>query len=97
MNHSIVTDRFPLSPMQQGMLFHHVREAHSGVDIEQLVVHLTERMNVSQFEAAWQWLVQRHEILRARFNWEGIEEPQQEILASVTLPFAVEDGGGGDP
>jgi len=28
--------------MQQGMLFHYLKEPHSGVDIEQIVVHLDE-------------------------------------------------------
>src|SRR5881296_3939343 len=91
MNSTLVVDRYPLSPMQQGMLFHHLMEQHSGVDIQQLVVHLPERVDAGRLEAAWQWLVRRHDILRARFVWEGIEQPQQEIAAEVSVPFVVED------
>src|SRR5438093_5632615 len=87
----LIVDSFPLSPMQQGMLFHQLMEPHSGVDIQQLVVHLPEEVDASRLEAAWQWLVRRHDILRARFVWEGIEQPQQEIAAEVSVPFAVED------
>src|SRR3989442_14541688 len=84
-------DSFPRSPMQQGMLFHHLMAPHSGVDIQQLVIHLPEVVDASRLEAAWQWLVRRHDILRARFVWEGIEQPAQEIAAEVSVPFMVED------
>jgi amino acid adenylation domain-containing protein/non-ribosomal peptide synthase protein (TIGR01720 family) len=86
-----VIDTFPLSPMQHGMLFHHLREPHTGVDIEQLVIHLSEAVESHRLERAWRWLVKRHDILRARFVWEGVEQPRQEILAEVDLPFVVED------
>jgi amino acid adenylation domain-containing protein/non-ribosomal peptide synthase protein (TIGR01720 family) len=82
---------YPLSPMQQGMLFHYLKEPHSGVDIEQIVVHLPEAVDSARMEAAWQWLLQRHDLLRARFAWDGADEPEQVIDADVTLPFTVEN------
>src|SRR6266566_2820479 len=91
MSRNLVVDNFPLSPMQQGMLFHHLLEPHSGVDIQQLVVHLPEVVDASRLEAAWQWLVSRHDVLRARFVWERIEQPEQEIAAEVSVSFVVED------
>jgi NRPS condensation-like uncharacterized protein len=80
----------PLSPLQQGMLFHHLLEPHSGVDIEQIVVHLPEPIDARHMGAAWQWLVQRHDILRARFAWDGVDPPHLEILSEVPTSFAVE-------
>ena len=87
----LTNNSFPLSPMQQGMLFHHLKEPHSGVDIEQLVLHLPEAVDVLRLETAWRWLVRRHEILRARFVWEGVDQPRQEIVPEVSVPFGVED------
>src|SRR6476660_9934996 len=92
MSQKLTTDCFPLSPLQQGMLFHYLKEPHSGVDIEQLVIHLPEAIDASRLEAAWQWLVLRHGILRARFLWEGVDQPRQEILPGIAVPFSVEDG-----
>src|SRR6266481_4988257 len=92
MSQQILLKIFPLSPMQQGMLFHHLKEPHSGVDIEQLIVHLPEAVDARRLETAWRWLVNRHEILRARFVWEGVEQPQQEILPEVAVHLEVEDG-----
>ena len=85
-----VKNRYPLSPMQQGMLFHYLKEPHSGVDIEQLVVHLPEAIDAIRLEAACEWLVGRHAILRTRFTWEDVEQPQQEVLANVAVEFRVE-------
>jgi len=87
----LIVDRFPLSPMQHGMLFHHLVEPHSGVDIQQLVVHLQEQVDACRLQAAWQWLVQRHDILRARFVWQGVHQPRQEVVAEISVPFVVDD------
>jgi len=73
------------------MLFHHLTEQHSGVDIEQVVLHLPEKLDVGRLEAAWQWLIERHDILRARFIWEGVEEPCQQVMDEVRVPFAYQD------
>ena len=77
-----IIDTFALSPMQQGMLFQHLKESHSGVDIEQLVVHLHESVDA----VALRWLgngwSRRHDVLRA-VCWEGMPNPQQDILGAV--------------
>ncbi|HVW83946.1 MAG TPA: amino acid adenylation domain-containing protein, partial [Bryobacteraceae bacterium] len=86
-----VADAFPLSPMQQGMLFNYLREPHSGIDIEQLVVHLPEAVDIRRLQAAWEWLADRHEMLRARFVWEDATQPRQEIVARVSIPFLFDD------
>src|SRR5689334_18807425 len=91
MTQQLTAVTFPLSPMQQGMLFHHLKEPHTGVDIEQLVIHLPEAIDPARLQTAWNWLAQRHEILRTRFVWEGVEQPQQEVSSDVAVPFVVED------
>ena len=49
-------DCYPLSPMQQGMLLHHLRAREAGVDIGQVVVDLPEAIEPARFEGAWQRL-----------------------------------------
>ena len=93
MNRTSHSGAFTLSPMQQGMLFHYLKDPHSGVDIEQIVVHLPEEIDPARFEMAWQWLVRRHDILRTRFVWEG-SETQQEVLPEVVVPFVVHEERG---
>src|SRR5580765_7097849 len=93
MRQKLISDCFPLSPMQQGMLFHFLKEPRSGVDIEQVVVHLPEAINQSRLRAARAWLIRRHDILRARFSWASGEQPQQEILDDILVPFEVRQVG----
>src|SRR5690349_6172103 len=87
MTDKILVGSFALSPMQQGMLFHHLKEPHSGVDIEQIVIDLPEQVDPRRLESAWQWLLQRHDILRVQFAWEDAEPAQQEILSECLVPF----------
>ena len=87
MNARLTKDCFPLSPLQQGMLFHWLKEPHAGVDIEQLVIHLAEEIDPDKLRKACEWLVSRHEILRTRFDWENIQHPQQEVQDKVNVPF----------
>ena len=91
MNQKLLVDSFALSPMQVGMLFHYLKDPHSGVDIQQLVLHLPEAVDAHRLETAWQWLVHRHDILRAKFAWEEAGQPKQEILSEVLVPFVSKD------
>jgi len=97
MTHSVADRLFPLSPLQQGMLFHYLKEPHSGIDIEQLVVHLPEVIDHARMRSACEWLVHQHDALRARLSWEDVEQPRQEILDAVSLPFIFVDAQSDSP
>ena len=51
--HDQVEDLYPLSPMQQGMLFHTLAEPGSGVYVEQIRLGL-QGLDPSRFRAAWE-------------------------------------------
>ncbi|MGH7835582.1 MAG: condensation domain-containing protein, partial [Candidatus Binatia bacterium] len=86
-----IEDRYPLSPLQHGMLFHSLYAPRSGVYIEQLDCGLHERLDVPAFKRAWERTAQRHSILRTAFRWEGLDEPVQEVRRRVTLPWEEHD------
>ena len=46
----MVQDGYPLSPLQQGMLYHSLSARQPGVDIEQILCTLREELNVAAFE-----------------------------------------------
>ena len=81
-------DQYRLSPVQEGMLFHHLSGAHSGVDIEQIVVDLPESVDRAALEAAWRTVIARHAVLRTSFAWEERDEPVQIVHREV--PFALD-------
>ena len=92
-----VEDIYPLSPMQQGMLFHTLEAPESGVYFEQLSGVLGGELKVVGFAWAWQKVLEQHPILRTAFLWEGLEEPLQVVRARVRLPWVEEDWRGLSP
>ncbi|HEX7024891.1 MAG TPA: condensation domain-containing protein, partial [Gemmatimonadales bacterium] len=86
-----VEDIYPLSSMQQGMLFHTLHVPESGLYFEQLSSLLDGDLDVAAFERAWQYVLARHPSLRTGFLWEGLEKPLQVVRTDVTLPWHHED------
>ena len=86
-----VVDSYRLSPMQQGMLFHHLFAPDSGADIEQMIIGLPEPLDEAAFQAAWQATMARHEVLRSAFRWEGLAEPVQDVYEEAPLPLQTHD------
>ena len=86
-----VEDIYPLSPMQQGMLFHSLYAPEAGEYVTQFVVTLVNEVDVAAFRGAWQRMVERHSALRAGFVWEQLEKPVQVIGERVELPWEEQD------
>ncbi|WP_346294195.1 amino acid adenylation domain-containing protein [Sphaerothrix gracilis] len=82
---------YPLSPMQQGMLFHTLLAPESGAYFEQISCTLSGDFNPAAFRQAWQRVVERHPILRTLFLWEGRKQPLQIVRKSVSLPWMTAD------
>ncbi|MDQ4125166.1 MAG: condensation domain-containing protein [Actinomycetota bacterium] len=70
-----VAEAYPLSPMQQGLLFHSLMETAGSLYFEQLVLTITGPLDPERLAAAWQQVAARHRILGATVEWEGIPEP----------------------
>ena len=82
---------YALTPLQQGMLAHHLRAPNSGVDIEQLVCSLPEAVDANAMRRAWQVVVDRHDVLRTAIEWSGLDQPRQTVFDGVELPFRILD------
>ncbi|AMA46430.1 hypothetical protein APT63_12830 [Pseudomonas sp. 22-AL-CL-001] len=86
-----VEDVYPLSPMQQGMLFHSLYGQGNGDYVNQMRVSV-DGLDVERFQAAWQAAVDAHPILRSRFAWEGdIGQPLQIVERHIQVPFEAHD------
>lgn len=82
---------YPLSPMQQGLLFHSLYAPGSGNYVEQASCRIGRGLNVEALKRSWQALVDRHPILRTSFLWEGLSEPRQVVHQEVEVPWREED------
>ena len=86
-----VTAEYPLTPLQQGMLFHHLLEPDGGVDIEQLVFTLPERVDAVALRDAWSRVTTLHEALRTSFLWDDGERAVQQVHPSVPMSWSEVD------
>nr|WP_232106364.1 non-ribosomal peptide synthetase [Pseudomonas mendocina] len=84
-----IEDIYPLSPMQQGMLFHTLYQKTGGDYVNQMRVDV-QGLEVERFRQAWQAVVDHHEVLRAGFI-TVFGQPLQVIRRRLELPFTVLD------
>ena len=89
-----IEDLYPLSPMQQGMLFHSLYNSESSVYCQKVGRWFHGELNVAAFQQAWQSVVDRHAVLRTTFHWENLEQPLQLVHRKVTLSWHEEDWRG---
>ncbi len=80
-----IEEIYPLSPMQEGMLFESLSAPSTGVYFEQIICTFTGLFNVEAFKAAWQQVVARHSIFRTAFLWESLSQPVQIVYRQVQV------------
>jgi len=89
-----VLDYYPLSPMQQGMMYHSLLAPDSGVYVEQMSMLIKGDLDEAAFESAWQHAVDRHAILRTGFMGEGFKEPIQVVHRKIAIQVVRDDWQG---
>lgn len=82
-------DAYPLSPMQQGMLFQSISSDASDLYVQQLCCRLSGDLDTEVFRATWEVLQARHAVLRTAFAWRDLPEPLQVVGDRATLPLEV--------
>ncbi|MEH2077944.1 MAG: amino acid adenylation domain-containing protein [Nostoc sp.] len=78
---------YPLSPMQEGMLFHTLYEPESGVYLEQFCLTLSGNLDITVLQQACVRVLKRHPVLRTLVVWEKQEKPLQVVCKQVELPW----------
>ncbi|HEV7518259.1 MAG TPA: condensation domain-containing protein, partial [Thermoanaerobaculia bacterium] len=66
-----IEEVYPLSPLQEGLLFETLLAPGSGVYVEQLLCRLAGEIDEEALERACRWTLERHPILRTSFHGEG--------------------------
>ncbi|NER13684.1 hypothetical protein GWK08_09560 [Leptobacterium flavescens] len=67
---------FPLTNMQQGLLFHYLSASHDQGFLH-VQCSLKGFLNTSLLEKAWEHTIKRHQVLRTTVHWKNIEKPVQ--------------------
>ncbi|WP_346926773.1 MFS transporter [uncultured Arthrobacter sp.] len=82
---------YPLSPMQEGMLFHSLTDKDSTAYFEQYQCTYEGDFDVGAYQQAWARVTERHPILRTLVMWKRKDKSLQVVRKQVELEWDVQD------
>ncbi|MFE0250280.1 amino acid adenylation domain-containing protein [Streptomyces sp. NPDC059010] len=93
MQGSALAEVWPLSPLQEGLLFHADLDGGDSPDTYtvQSVLSVDGPLDAARLRTSWQALLARHPALRASFHRRASGEAVQLIMRKVTLPWTEAD------
>ena len=80
-----VQEIYPLAPLQEGLLYHHMTAEQGDPYQQHAIFAFDSRERLQGFATALQAVISRHDILRTSLVWDGIEQPMQVVWRHAPL------------
>ena len=82
-----IQDIYPLAPLQEGLLFHHLLDAHRGdTYLMNTLLFVPSQERLEKLIVTLQAMIDRHDTLRTAVLWAQLPQPVQVVYRSATLP-----------
>ena len=81
-----IDDIYPLTPLQEGMLFHSLYSPAGGDYLRHMCLRVQSEVDLGLLEQSFSIVVNRHPALRSSVEWRGLERPLQLVHSHVTIP-----------
>jgi len=90
---SKIKDIYPLTPMQEGILFHYLKSKDTRFDpyIYQFALSLTGNVDLSILRQSFSLLVEKYDNLRTIFRYENHPQPLQVVMKQRKLTLTFDD------
>ncbi|WP_316573658.1 non-ribosomal peptide synthetase [Nocardia canadensis] len=85
--HGPLAELLPLSPLQEGLLFHAIRDGADDVYALSARVDLHGPLDGARLSAAFDTVVGRHPTMAAAFHYAGLDQPVQAVPRAVGMPW----------
>ncbi|MDQ0703047.1 arthrofactin-type cyclic lipopeptide synthetase A [Pseudomonas sp. W3I7] len=79
-----VQEIYPLAPLQEGLLYHHLTDERDPYQ-QHALFSFARREQVEAFAQALQQMINRHDILRTSLVWDALEQPMQVVWRQAQL------------
>src|SRR6185437_6218622 len=81
-----IADIYPLAPLQEGILFHHLLdENRPDTYLLVQIMAASSPAALKKFLEALQWVIDRHDMLRTAIVWERLRRPVQVVHRRAVL------------
>src|SRR5258708_922851 len=86
---SNIQDIYPLTPLQEGILFHYLMSTEGAPYLVALRISFDTRARMEAYLEALRAVIERHDIFRTAVMWEALREPVQVVVRKAD--FRVEE------